>query len=264
LAIVEEAKRHIAAGDVYQVNLSRRFVAAVDGDAWTLYRRLAAESPAPFGALLDLGDAQVLSVSPELFLRVEPRPDGRRVETRPIKGTRPRRAGREEDRREAEVLRASEKDRAEHLMIVDLERNDLGRVARPGTVQVESLFEPYELPTLHHLESTVSATLRDDVDTAALLRATFPGGSITGAPKLRAMQLIGALERAPRGPYCGAVALFLPDGAAALSIAIRTAVLARGHLDYRAGGGIVADSDPLQELAETEWKAAAFFRALAT
>jgi para-aminobenzoate synthetase component 1 len=265
-ALVRRALEHIRAGDVYQVNLSRRFTAPLGGtDPFALYERLQRASPAPFGAYVDLGDAQLLSVSPELFLRVGADPDApgaRRVETRPIKGTRPRDPVAAADRAQAAALRASEKDLAEHLMIVDLERNDLGRVARTGTVAVESLFEPYALPTLHHLESRVTALLRDDVSVAELLRATFPGGSITGAPKIRAMEVIGALEGGPRGPYCGAIGVFGPGAELTLSIAIRTAVVSGGAVEYRAGGGIVADSDPDAEFDETAWKAEAFFRAL--
>ena len=259
-ARVERILEYVAAGDAYQVNLARRHVAKVraPGDALALYQALAAESPAPYGGLLEADGLTLLSSSPERFLRVE---DGR-VETRPIKGTRPRVADPAANRAAAEDLRAAEKDTAEHLMIVDLERNDLGRVAETGTVTVDDLGYVVDFATVLHRVSRISARLAPSIDHAALLAATFPGGSITGAPKLRAMQLIDELEPARRGPYCGALGYF---GAATLDLAIsiRLGVLTPTELRIHVGGGIVADSDPSAELTETEDKLAGWRRALA-
>ncbi len=259
-ARVERILEYITAGDVYQVNLARRHVAAVRaaGDALALYRVLTATSPAPYGALLEADGVTLLSSSPERFLRVE----SGRVETRPIKGTRPRKGDPVADRAAAAELLAAEKDSAEHLMIVDLERNDLGRVAEVGSVTVDDLGYVVDFATVLHRVSRISATLRSDVDHAALLRATFPGGSITGAPKLRAMQIIDELEPARRGPYCGALGYF-GAGELDLAIAIRLGALTSSELRIHVGGGIVADSDPAAELAETEDKLAGWRRALA-
>jgi para-aminobenzoate synthetase component 1 len=260
---VGRVQAYIAAGDVYQVNLARRLTASVDrpGDALALYEALIARSPAAFGALVEAGGATVISGSPELFLRREP--GSARVETRPIKGTRRRdRADAVSDRALAEELRADPKELAEHLMIVDLERNDLGRVADVGSVRVDALGYAVALPTVHHLVSTVSCRVAPSVTTADILRATFPGGSITGAPKIRAMQIIDELEPARRGPYTGAIGYLGADGAIELSIAIRGVVLTDRELRLHVGGGIVADSTADRELAETEEKAAAWRAAL--
>jgi para-aminobenzoate synthetase component 1 len=246
---------YLAAGDVYQVCLARRLVArvAAPGDALALYAALADVAPAPYGALLELDGLAVISGSPERFLART----GDRIETRPIKGTRPRAPG------AGAELAASPKDAAEHLMIVDLERNDLGRVAEVGSVSVDELGYVVELPALFHKVSRVSARPRAGTGYASLLRATFPGGSITGAPKVRAMQLIDELEPARRGPYCGALGYF---GAAGfdLAIAIRIGVLTAGELRVHVGGGVVADSLPEAELAETDDKAAGWRAALAS
>ncbi|HUJ62511.1 MAG TPA: anthranilate synthase component I family protein [Kofleriaceae bacterium] len=254
VARVERIHDYLAAGDVYQVNLARRLVArvAAPGDPLALYAALAAVAPAPYGALLEADSATVISGSPERFLASV----GDRVETRPIKGTRPRGPG------GAAELAASAKDAAEHLMIVDLERNDLGRIAETGSVRVDALGYIVELPALYHKVSRVSARPRDDVGYAALLRALFPGGSITGAPKVRAMQLIDELEPVRRGPYCGALGYFGADGAFDLALAIRIGVLVQHELRVHVGGGIVADSDAADELAETELKAAGWIAAL--
>ncbi len=254
---------YIAAGDVYQVNLARRLVAPIerDGDALGLYAALAEVAPAPYGGLIEADGVRLISGSPERFLA---RADRRRpIETRPIKGTRRRTGQPQLDAARAADLAAHPKDAAEHLMIVDLERNDLGRVAVTGSVAVDRLGYVVELPGLYHLVSTVSATLRPEVDWAALLRATFPGGSITGAPKVRALEIIDELEPARRGPYCGALGWLGAGGAFELAIAIRIAVLAHGELRLHVGGGIVADSDPAAELTETEDKAAGWRAALA-
>jgi para-aminobenzoate synthetase component 1 len=255
MARVERIRDYLAAGDVYQVNLARRHVARVHapGDALALYNTLADVAPAPYGALIEADGLTVISGSPERFLASA----GDRVETRPIKGTRPRTPG------AADELAAAEKDAAEHLMIVDLERNDLGRIAETGSVRVDELGYVVELPALYHKVSRVSAKPRADVGYGALLRATFPGGSITGAPKVRAMELIDELEPARRGPYCGAFGYFGARGAFDLAIAIRIGVMRTNELRVHVGGGIVADSDPAAELAETEIKAKGWVDALA-
>ncbi|MBV8757820.1 MAG: anthranilate synthase component I family protein, partial [Deltaproteobacteria bacterium] len=239
---------YLAAGDVYQVNLARRLVARIEapGDALALYEALAEVAPAPYGALLEADGVTIISGSPERFLASV----GDRVETRPIKGTRPRAPG------AADELAAAPKDDAEHLMIVDLERNDLGRIAETSSVRVDELGYIVELPALYHKVSRVSAKPRAGTGYAQLLRATFPGGSITGAPKVRAMQLIDELEPARRGPYCGALGYFGAHGAFELAIAIRIGVIKGHELRVHVGGGIVADSDAHAELAETELKAA--------
>jgi len=259
-AAVERVLEYIRAGDIYQANLARRLRAPIveDGDALALYAALIAHSPCAYGALVEAPGVRVVSGSPERFLsRV-----GDRLETRPIKGTRRRTGDPVRDRELAAQLAADEKECAEHLMIVDLERNDLGRVARTGTVQVDSLGRVVELPTLFHMISTVSCEVRSDVGVAAILRATFPGGSITGAPKIRAMQIIEELEPARRGVYTGAIGRIGPGGLIDLSIAIRTAVLCDGAAHLHVGGGIVADSTAQGEYAETEAKAAAWRAAI--
>ncbi|MGE5181109.1 MAG: chorismate-binding protein, partial [Acidobacteriota bacterium] len=254
LARVDRIRDYLAAGDAYQVNLARRLVArvAAPGDALALYAALAEAAPAPYGALVEADGVTLVSGSPERFLATV----GDRVETRPIKGTLRRGAG------GADELARSAKDAAEHLMIVDLERNDLGRIAETGSVRVDELGYVVELPALYHKVSRVSARPRAGVGYAELLRATFPGGSITGAPKLRAMEIIDELEPVRRGPYCGAFGFFGAGGALDLAIAIRVGVLVGHELRVHVGGGIVADSDPAAELAETELKAAGWLAAL--
>ena len=254
VARIERIRDYLAAGDVYQVNLARRLVARVvaPGDALALYAALAEVAPAPYGALIEADGATLISGSPERFLGVA----GDRLETRPIKGTAPRGEG------AAAALAASPKDAAEHLMIVDLERNDLGRIAATGTVAVDDLGYVVELPGLYHKVSRVSCVPRAGLGYAELLRATFPGGSITGAPKVRAMEIIEELEPAERGPYCGAFGYF-GAGTLELAIAIRVGVIAARELRVHVGGGIVADSDPHAELAETDTKAAGWVAALA-
>jgi para-aminobenzoate synthetase component I len=249
---VERAIDYIRAGDVFQVNLSQRLRAPWRGDPFALYGRLRETSGAPFMALARLGGADVISASPERFLSVR----GERIETRPIKGTRPRGASPQADEALAADLAASEKDRAENVMIVDLARNDLGRVARYGTVAVEDLCELERHPGLHHLVSTVSGRLREDVRPADVIRATFPPGSVTGAPKVRAMEIIDELEPVRRGPYCGAIGWIDAAGDLELSVSIRTFVAAAGALHLHVGGAVTADSDPAQEWRETMHKAA--------
>ncbi|RJQ52830.1 MAG: aminodeoxychorismate synthase component I [Actinobacteria bacterium] len=254
LRAVSRAREYIFAGDVYQVNLSQRFEAPLPAaDAPRLYSRLRRISKAPFGAYLDTGTTQILSNSPERFLLK----DGDRVETRPIKGTRPRGATPEEDAALAAELEDSEKDAAEHVMIVDLERNDLGRVCETGTVRVERLAGLYGYANVHHLVSTVAGRTR--AGAGCLLRALFPGGSITGAPKVRAMEIIDELEPVRRGIYTGSIGYLSLCGRIDLNIAIRTLVLEQGIAYFQVGGGIVADSEPELEYEETLHKASAFF-----
>lgn len=249
-------QRYIREGDCYQVNYAQRFHAPFEGSAWGAYLALRHMNPAPYGAYLNLPFGQVLSSSPEQFLALQ----GRRVTTRPIKGTRPRQPDAAADARVRAALAVSAKDRAENLMIVDLLRNDLGRVCRPGSIRVPQLFNVESFATVHHLVSTVVGELAEGRDALDLLRAGFPGGSITGAPKLRAMQIIDELEPCARGVYCGAIAWLGMDGAMDSNIAIRTLVVRQGEVRYWAGGGIVADSDADAEYQESLDKAAAFFR----
>ena len=253
MARVDRVRDYVAAGDVYQVNLARRHVARITtpGDPLALYSALVEVAPAPYGAVIEADGLTIVSGSPERFLASV----GDRIETRPIKGTRP--PGRDG----AAELAASPKDAAEHLMIVDLERNDLGRVSETGSVRVDELGYVVELPTLFHKVSRVSARPRRGLGYAELLRATFPGGSITGAPKVRAMQLIDELEPARRGPYCGAFGYFAPTGFD-LALAIRIGVIKGNELRVHVGGGIVSDSDAAAELAETEVKLAGWRAAL--
>jgi para-aminobenzoate synthetase component 1 len=253
-AAFERVRRYIRDGDCYQVNLARCFHTGFEGDALAAYRDLRAYSPAPYGAYLGIGDADVLSLSPERFLTLR----HRRVETRPIKGTRARGADAAEDAALRTALLQSAKDRAENVMIVDLLRNDLGRVCRPGSVRVPELFAVESYATVHHLVSTVTGELETGCSALDLLAASLPGGSITGAPKRRAMEIIGELEPTRRGVYCGSIAYLGYDGAMDSSIAIRTAVRTGDRLEYRAGGGLVWDSDCDTEFAETASKARAF------
>lgn len=259
-AAVSRVVERIASGEIFQMNLCRRLeTRVVERHLWPLYRRLREASPAERGAFLDLGRGRtVLSISPERFLVVK----GREVETRPIKGTRPRGADPRQDEALARELLESEKDRAELTMIVDVARNDLGRVCETGSVEVTSHAELTTLPTLHHTVSTVRGRLRPEVGPAALLRAAFPPASITGAPKIRAMAVIAAEEERRRGPAMGALGWISLGGDLDLAVAIRTAAASGGRLAYHAGCGIVADSDPEMELAESTAKARAFLIAL--
>lgn len=258
LAAIGKIKDYIAAGDCYQVNLSQRFSCATSDDPWTIYQRLKAGSPAPYSAYLNLGNAQILSSSPESFLEV----NGREVITRPIKGTRSRGETAEEDKKLREELKESVKDHAELLMITDLERNDLGRVCRAGSVTVPELCTLKSFAQVHHLVATIRGELAEGKDTVDLLRAAFPGGSITGAPKIRAMQIIRELEPHPRNVYCGAIGYLSLNGKAQFNVAIRTMVLKGGNAYLYAGGGIVADSDPESEYDETIVKAKGMVEAL--
>ncbi len=258
LKAVRRAKGYIAAGDIYQVNLSHRLEGEWRGPAWPLYERLRAASPVSYGAYLDLGDVKVLSASPERFVSL----DGWHVETRPIKGTRPRGATPDEDRALAAGLLASEKDRAENLMIVDLLRNDLGKVCRVGSVHVPELFGIEGYSTVWQMVSTVRGELRSELGAVDLLRACFPGGSVTGCPKIRAMEVIEELEPVRRGVYCGSIGYLSFTGAMDTSIVIRTLVLQRGKIHLQVGGAIVSDSDPEAEYEETLTKSRAAMHAL--
>jgi para-aminobenzoate synthetase component 1 len=252
---VRETLAIIGRGDAYQVNVAQQLDAPYAGDLSALYRRMRAASPASHAALLP--EAGLASISPERFLEVT----AGVVMTDPIKGTRRRADDPELDAALADDLVTSVKDRAENVMVVDLERNDLGRVCVTGSVEVPQLLELKALPTVWHLVSRVRGTLREGTTYGELLRATFPSGSVTGAPRIAAMRAIRTLEPTPRGWYCGAVG-WLGRGSAALSVAIRTATLRDGRAVYGAGGGIVADSDPNDEVAETLDKAVAFLSAV--
>lgn len=253
-AAVEKVRELIAAGDVYQVNLSQRFSVPCTEAPLDFYRRLRAASPAPFGACLFPDGFAVLSNSPERYLAI----DGDRIETRPIKGTRPRGQTPEQDRSLAEELRRSAKDRAEHVMIVDLERNDLGRVCTYQSVHVPEFEVIESYANVHHLVSSVAGRIDPSRSTIDCIRNSFPGGSITGAPKVRAMEVIEELEPTARGVYCGSLGYIDFSGRADLSIAIRTAILKDSRLYFQVGGGIVHDSDPEEEYQETLVKARAF------
>ena len=249
--VVRRAKEYIGAGDVYQVNLSQRFQCAVGATAAETYLALREANPAPYCAYLDIGGAQILSSSPECFLNI----NDRHVVTRPIKGTRPRDV-------DPNDLLTSPKDNAELLMITDLERNDLGRVCQFGSVYVRELKRVETFATVHHLVATVEGLLRPDVTHVDCVRACFPGGSVTGAPKIRAMQIIDELEPHARGVYCGAIGFLGLNGVSHLNIAIRTVVQQGVRLTFHAGGGIVADSDPDAEYEETIAKAQGIFNAI--
>lgn len=261
---VERAKEYIAAGDVYQVNLSHRFEASLRAispeTASDLYLKMRAKYSAPYGAFLSLvgteKNTSILSNSPEGFLDIDLRPRPGRVATWPLKGTRPISG-------DSDELLQSTKDRAEHVMIVDLERNDLGRIARTGTVNVSKLMEVIRLPTVLHLESCVEAIPNDDVVLDDILRACFPGGSITGAPKVRAMQIISELEQEHRHVYCGALGYIDFDGyRSRWSIPIRTALMENERISFRSGSGIVSDSNPVAEWQETLDKSVALITAI--
>src|SRR5680860_87866 len=252
-AAFKRIKQYIHAGDCYQVNLAQRFAAPTHGDPWLAFRRLRRINPAPYSAYLNTPCAQILSASPEQFLAVR---EGC-VQTRPIKGTRARSLDNARDRAAAEELQNSAKDRAENLMIVDLLRNDIGKNCAWGSVAVPSLFSLESFATVHHLVSTVTGKLAPARDALHLLRGCFPGGSVTGAPKLRAMEIIEELEPHRRGVYCGAIGYIGFDGAMDSNIAIRTLINSHGVTRFWAGGGIVADSDLAAEYQETFDKAAA-------
>jgi anthranilate synthase component 1 len=259
-AAVGRALGFIAAGDVYQANLSRRWHGQVRGEfeAAALYRRLRAANPSPFAALLRDGEFAVISSSPERLVSVQ----GDRIATRPIAGTRPRGASPERDAALIESLLANEKERAEHVMLIDLERNDLGRVCAAGSVQVDEFMAVESYAHVHHIVSNVSGRKLEDVSPIQILRAVFPGGTITGCPKVRCMQIIAELEGVGRGAYTGTLGYLNRDGSCDFNILIRTITAQGSMLSFRAGAGIVADSSPAHELAETRAKAEGLLRAL--
>jgi len=260
IAAVDRIKQWIAAGDIYQVNLSQAFQGDVSGGSlFGLYQTLRDASPAPMAAWLSLDGREVLSSSPETFLKIS----GRGIVTRPIKGTRPRFADADEDLRSAYELQTNAKEIAELVMITDLLRNDLGQVCEFGSVVVTEMLRLETLAQVHHLVSTVTGTLRENVNPIEALAACFPGGSITGAPKKRAMEIIRELEGAPRGIYCGALGWLGYNGESSFNIAIRTLIRNEDSLIYQVGAGIVADSDPHKEYEETLHKAAGLRMALA-
>jgi para-aminobenzoate synthetase component 1 len=254
---VEKARQYIIAGDIFEVNLSQRFEAELSITPYELYQRLRQINPAPFACYLGFDEVAVVSASPERFLRVR----GDWVETRPIKGTRPRGKTPEEDEALAKKLLSSAKDRAENIMIVDLERNDLGRVCRFGTVKVTELAILEVFPTVFHLTSTVEGKLREGKNSIDLLKATFPGGSITGAPKVRAMEIIDELEPTRRSVYTGSIGYLSFNGDLDLNIVIRTFIVKGGKAYYQVGGAVVYDSDPEAEYQETLDKAKALVNA---
>ncbi|MDP2718319.1 MAG: aminodeoxychorismate synthase component I [Dehalococcoidia bacterium] len=258
LSAVEKARQYIIAGDIFQVNLSQRFESDLKIAPYELYERLRQVNPAPFAGYLDFRDVAVVSASPERFLKLS----GDLVETRPIKGTRPRGASAARDEAMAEELLASKKDKAENTMIVDLERNDLGRVCEYGTVRVTEWAILETFPTVFHLTSTVTGKLRPDKNRVDLLKASFPGGSITGAPKVRAMEIIDELEPTRRSVYTGSMGYLGFNGDMDLNIVIRTFLVKNNRAYFQVGGGIVFDSEPVEEYKETLDKARALILAL--
>ena len=255
---VERAREYIRCGDIYQVNLSHRLTARADVAGWEFYQRLNDVSPAPFSAFLDFGDYQICSSSPELFLRLS----GSHIQTRPIKGTRPRGADATRDAQLTYELQTSAKEMAELVMITDLLRNDLGKVCEYGSVQVPELVRLERYAQVQHLVSTISGRLRGDQTHFSALASCFPGGSVTGAPKIRAMEIIDELEPVTRGPYTGSIGYLGFNRESQLNIAIRTAVCQPGAVHFHAGAGIVTDSVPEAEYDETMAKAAGFLAAL--
>jgi para-aminobenzoate synthetase component 1 len=258
IAKVERAQRYNRAGDIYQVNLSQRLAVQCPWSGWELFQRLSAVSPAPFSAFLDCGDYQVVSSSPEQFLRLS----GSHIRTRPIKGTRPRDADPTRDAQLAYELQTSAKELAELVMITDLLRNDLGKMCEFGSVQTPELARLERFAQVQHLVSTVEGRLRKNVTHSGALASCFPGGSITGAPKFRAMEIIDELEPIARGPYCGCHGYLGFNRESQLSVTIRTAVCKDGLAHFNVGAGIVADSNPEAEFEETLAKAAGFLAAL--
>lgn len=259
LQSVKQAQAYIAAGDIYQVNLTQPILYEGELNPWSLYLRLREVQPVPYAAFLNLGEGRfILSGSPELFLRVK----GREIVSKPMKGTRPRGKALREDRHIRQELSRSEKDRAENVMIVDLMRHDIGKVAEVGTVHVPRLFRVEGYRTVYQMISEVRGRLRAGVGGAEVLRACFPPGSVTGAPKKRACQVIDELEGYRRGVYTGAIGLITPQGEMTWNVAIRTLAVAGERGVFSVGGAILADSDPTEEYRECLAKAAAFFRAL--
>jgi len=258
IAKVERAKEYIVAGDIIQVVISQRFQRPTGAHPFAVYRALRTVNPSPYMYYLELGDCQIVGASPELLVRVE---DGV-VATHPIAGTRPRGRDPEEDRALEEELRGDEKEKAEHVMLLDLGRNDIGRVSEPGTVQVSQLMDVERYSHVMHLVSHVSGRLRSEMTPYDALRACFPAGTVSGAPKIRAMEIIAELEPEQRGPYAGAVGYFDLSGNLDTAITIRTVVMKDGVAHVQAGGGIVFDSVPEREYQESVNKAQALMRAI--
>ncbi len=258
--MVLNAKASIARGDIYQANLSLRFERPFDGDPRDLYRRLCRRNPSPYAGLFKCGDHWLVSNSPELLVKVE----GPRVSTRPIAGTRPRGANTRADAHRRGQLLLSPKERAEHIMLVDLERNDLGRVCRPGSVKVTERFSVEKYSHVMHIVSQVEGKLARKKNAMDALQALFPGGTITGCPKIRSIELIEELERVSRGPFYGSAGFFSGNGDATFNILIRTALIKGRRAWVQAGAGIVADSNPVREYKEVRAKAAALLEALET
>jgi len=258
IAKVERAKEYIVAGDIIQVVISQRFQRPTSAHPFAVYRALRTVNPSPYMYYLELGDCHIVGASPELLVRVE---DGV-VATHPIAGTRPRGRDPEEDRALEEELRGDEKEKAEHIMLLDLGRNDIGRVSEPGTVQVSQLMDVERYSHVMHLVSHVSGRLRSEMTPYDALRACFPAGTVSGAPKIRAMEIIAELEPEQRGPYAGAVGYFDLSGNLDTAITIRTVVMKDGVAHVQAGGGIVFDSVPEREYQESVNKAQALMRAI--
>lgn len=250
---IEKVLQHICRGDIYQLNLSQRFCFSIQGSHKSFYEVLRQINPACFGAYLHFDGLDIMSVSPERYLRVQ----GRQIETRPIKGTRPRGETAARDEAFKKQLRESEKEQAELLMIVDLERNDLGRICQTGSIRVEELYKISAYPTVFHMDAKVQGLLKPEMQIPDIIRASFPGGSITGAPKIMAMNLIDQLEPHARGLYTGAIGYIDYRADCDLNIAIRTVIIKNEDAYYQAGGGLVADSDPLMEYEETWTKTSA-------
>jgi para-aminobenzoate synthetase component I len=257
---VNKVKNHIRNGDIFQANLSQRFIASLPQDihAFSLFRRLQHYNPAPFASYINLDDVKIVSSSPERFIKISEQ----QIETRPIKGTIKRALNKNEDRALSEQLLTSEKDRAENAMIVDLMRNDLSKICAPGSIQVTQFCGLETFATLHHLVSVITGKLESQIQFSHLLRALIPGGSITGAPKIRAMEIIEELESVPRGAYCGNAFYYGFNGAFDSSILIRTFVIFKNLISLHAGGAITLDSDPLQEYEETLAKAESLINTL--
>lgn len=260
LKAIQKIREYIRAGDIYQANFTQRFECTFEGAPYDLYAKLRTINPAPFASLINFGEGMIVSSSPERFIQIK----DRIIETRPIKGTRPRGKTPEEDQKNRQDLLTSEKDQAELLMIVDLERNDLGRVSKTGTVKVTELFHLEEYATVYHLVSTIVGEMREDCDVVDCIKAAFPGGSITGAPKIRAMEIIDELEPTQRNIYTGSIGYIGFNGDTDLNIVIRTIVCKDGKAYFQVGGGIVWDSDAEMEYEETLHKGRALFKALSS
>lgn len=259
LELIAKCKEHIASGDVYQLCLTNQILIEHDANPLKTYLTLREQNPAPYGSYIKIGNKELVSSSPEQFLKVTV--EGK-ISSKPIKGTRPRSAVPIEDELLAKELRENQKEQAENLMIVDLMRNDLGRICEPGSVTVEKLFDIESYATVHQLVSTVTGTLLPDQNAVTALEACFPAGSMTGAPKIRAIEILGELEKEPRGVYSGAIGYLGFDGSADLGMTIRTLVFEGNVATLGVGGGITIDSDPEQELQETMLKAEALLKTL--